>query len=401
VAARHPARAELADQPVGISPPVTTTATTVFVAVVLARFVIPLFIPKFPLPAILAALVLDAADQSIFQAFTDDPMEGYQTYDKALDVYYLAIAYISSMRNWSDPVAFQVSRFLYLYRLVGVTAFELLDQRWLLFVFPNTFEYYFIAYEAIRTRWDPRRLSAVAVVGIAAFIWVFIKLPQEWWIHIAQLDFTDFMADYPWMWGVLALAAATAAGLVWHYRRRIPAADWPFTVDVDAHLDLATLDRAAEGVDVGRVRQPIFTAVLAEKVLMLALISVIFAQVLPDVRSTNLQLMFGVAVLVIVNAAVTEWLHRRGHWSWGSTTAAFVAVLVINVGLVTIDSVFGSVRAANSPRLNTLFFVLLLSLLIALFDRFRAARRTMQPNPGVIATFRAEWRASHQRAAGG
>ena len=30
---------------------------------------------------------------------------------------------------------------------------------------------------------------------MAAFIWIFIKLPQEWWIHIAQLDFTDFMKE--------------------------------------------------------------------------------------------------------------------------------------------------------------------------------------------------------------
>jgi hypothetical protein len=40
---------------------------------------------------------------------------------------------------------------------------------------------------------------------------------------------------------------------------------------------------------------------------------------------------------------------------------------------------------------NTLFFVLLLSLLIALFDRFRAARRTMATEPHVVASFRDQW----------
>ena len=48
-------------------------------------------------------------------------------------------------------------------------------------------------YEAIRTRWDPRRLRADAADRIAAFIWIFIKLPQEWWIHVAQLDATDLI----------------------------------------------------------------------------------------------------------------------------------------------------------------------------------------------------------------
>ena len=49
---------------------------------------------------------------------------------------------------------------------------------------------------AVRTRWNPFTLSARAVVSMAAFIWIFVKLPQEWWIHIAKLDFTEFMADH-------------------------------------------------------------------------------------------------------------------------------------------------------------------------------------------------------------
>ena len=53
-------------------------------------------------------------------------------------------------------------------------------------------------------------------------IWVFIKLPQEWWIHIAQLDFTDFMADYPFMWVVLLAVAVIVAIVIWTQRKRIP-----------------------------------------------------------------------------------------------------------------------------------------------------------------------------------
>ena len=185
---------------------------TVVVAVVLARFIVPLFIPKYPLPAILVALVLDAADQTIFSWVTNDPLPGYQSYDKALDVYYLAIAYITTMRIWRDPVAFQLSRFLYLYRLVGVTLFELTHHRWLLLVFPNTFEYFFDVYEAIRTKWNPLRLTATALVGIAAFIWIFIKLPQEWWIHVAQLDFTEFMRRLPGRKRSCASSSASSGG---------------------------------------------------------------------------------------------------------------------------------------------------------------------------------------------
>ncbi len=131
----------------------------VFLVVLALRFVIPLFIPRFPLPAILAALVLDAADQTIFQQFTNLNLDGYQNYDKALDIFYLTIAFLAVYRNWTNTTAINVARFLWYYRLVGVWLFEVFQERWLLFVFPNTFEYFFIAYVAIRTQWDPRRLD--------------------------------------------------------------------------------------------------------------------------------------------------------------------------------------------------------------------------------------------------
>ena len=42
------------------------SATIIPIAVVVARLVVPLFIPAYPLPAILVAMVLDAVDQTIF-----------------------------------------------------------------------------------------------------------------------------------------------------------------------------------------------------------------------------------------------------------------------------------------------------------------------------------------------
>ena len=45
-----------------------------------------------------------------------------------------------------------------------------------------------LAYEAVRTRWSPLRFAFRWWVTAAALIWIFVKLPQEYWIHIAQLD---------------------------------------------------------------------------------------------------------------------------------------------------------------------------------------------------------------------
>lgn len=123
---------------------VSSEVATVFWIVVGARFLLPLLIFRYPLPAIIGCLILDGVDQSIFQTFGYNP-PGYQGYDKAMDIYYLALAYLATMRNWASMPAFKISWFLYFYRLIGVVAFEFSGWRALLLIFPNTFEYFFIA----------------------------------------------------------------------------------------------------------------------------------------------------------------------------------------------------------------------------------------------------------------
>lgn len=87
----------------------------------------------------------------------------------------------------------------------------MLDSQAMLLVFPNTFEFFFIAYEGLRTRWDPDRWSGRFWLYVAAGIWVFGKLPQEYWIHVAHLDFTEAVSDHPWF-GVLCLLGLAGRG---------------------------------------------------------------------------------------------------------------------------------------------------------------------------------------------
>ena len=170
----------------------------VFVCVVAVRLLVPLTIPKYPLPGIIGSFVADAVDQTVFQTFGGLP-SNYEAYDKALDLYYQVIAYTSMLRNWTDPRAFVIGRFLWYYRLVGTVAFELSGAGALLLIFPNTFEYFFMAYEIVRVRWRPNRLSRHDLLRLAAFIWIVIKLPQEYWIHVADLDFTDEYGRHAWL----------------------------------------------------------------------------------------------------------------------------------------------------------------------------------------------------------
>jgi hypothetical protein len=363
---------------------VTTAATVVFVAVVGARFLVPLFIPRFPLPAIVGALILDGVDQSIFQAFGYDP-PGYQGYDKAMDVYYLAVAYLSAMRNWVSLPAIRVARFLFFYRLVGVVAFELTDWRPLLLIFPNTFEYFFIAYEIVRLRWNPLRIGLRRWILVAALIWIFIKLPQEYWIHVAQLDVTDTLAAYPWLWGVLLLAAVALA-LVLQYvvRPRLRAPDWPVRLPADPLP--AWSERRGWMATHGRV----LSAGTAEKVVLIGLLFVIYAELLPGLRSTNTQLFLGVAVFVVVNAVVVLAVVRVGR-GVESVLAAFGARVLLNSALIVVAGWLLGREDGSVNRAPAIFFVLMLSLITLLDDRYRPVYESrfaseLQKSPKPVVT---------------
>jgi hypothetical protein len=350
-----------------------TVQTVVFLAVVGSRFLVPLLIPRFPLPALVAALVIDGVDQSIFQVFGYDP-PGYQSYDKAMDVYYLAIAYLSTLRNWSSQPAFRVAQFLYFYRLVGVVAFELTQWRPLLLIFANTFEYFFLAYELVRLRRDPARYSMRFWVVTAAAIWVLVKLPQEWWIHVAQLDFTDQLAMRPALGPVLvALLLMAAAAFWWLVRPRLSPPDWRLRVAADplpAHV--ATWQQRGAWLAVhGRV---LSTATL-EKVVLVGLISVIFAEVLPDLDATVTGVFAGLAVLVLANAAVTLALARGGRGT-NRALVAFGLRVVLNLAVVLVARALLGARGIDLGA--AVFFVAMLSLLTLLDDWYRpvqAARK--------------------------
>ena len=217
---------------------------------------------------------------------------------------------------------------------MGVVAFELTQMRALLLVFPNTFEYFFIAYEAIRSRWRTTRWGLRWWIGVAAFIWVFIKLPQEWWIHVAQLDFTDFLADHSWAGPTIValLLAAFAVFWVWGRPRLLPADHtWRFAADpLPEELQTRPEQSRAYADNSG-----VWSIATLEKMFLLGLLSVIFAQTLPGVHASNLGLFVGIVAVVVVNAAFTLALARRSR-TLQSIALTVVARTVANVALVAV-----------------------------------------------------------------
>ena len=348
-----------------------TQDTALVVAIVVARLFVPLAIPRCPL-VIVAVLVLDAADQTLLATFTEvDTTEtgSYQSVDKALDIYYLSIAYLATMRNWTSDAAFRIAQFLFYYRLVGVALFELSDSRILLLIFPNTFEYFFIAYELVRLRYEPARISARFWLLAAAGLWIFVKLPQEYWIHIAKLDFTDVIRDHPGLGVALVLVLLAAAlVLVLVVVPRLPTPDWGWRLGADP-LPSSLVEahaRFARRLESGRV----LTREALEQVWLLALLCVIFASILPEIDATVLQVFVGVTAIVVANAAISLAAARHGGFGLESAAARYAALLAANLVLVWVaNALLGDRREFDLGY--GLFFAFLITTLIWLYDAFR------------------------------
>jgi hypothetical protein len=342
--------------------------TAIFLVVLGLRLGVPILIFRFPLPAVLASLVIDAVDQTVFQTFTDLDLSSYQSYDKALDVYYLSLAYISTMRNWANIDAFGISRFLLYYRLVGVAAFELsgAQHRGILLIFPNTFEYFFIFLEAVALFWWPVRQSRRFWLWSAAFIWVVIKLPQEWWIHVAKLDFTDTVRDHPWFGVAVVVFLLAVAAFCWFWvRPRLRPADHPLAIAA------APLPAGLEKGEVRRLlraqRGRVLDRLLVEKVVLLSLVSTIFAQILPNVDASPLQITAAVAVLVLVDSAVGLATARAGR-GFDAAVPSFLALAGVNLAFVGLLRLLapGDTRVGGA----TLFFLFLITLVVSTLDRY-------------------------------
>jgi chromate transport protein ChrA len=125
----------------------------------------------------------------------------------------------------------------------------------------------------------------------------------------------------------------------------------------------------------------ILDAALVEKIVLITLVAICFGQVLPGVQATNFQFAIGVPVIVLVNTALSHWLARRG-FGWAFSLWQFIALAVVNlIGLL----VYAFLRTRfDDPVsvLNIFFFVLLLTLLITLYDRYRQVY-LMRFSPGV------------------
>ena len=74
----------------------------------------------------------------------------------------------------------------FVFRIFGFVAFEFTESRWVLMLFPNVFEFWFVAIAAQRHWWPEYEFTRWRIVAILAGCTV-LKLAQEYILHVWQV----------------------------------------------------------------------------------------------------------------------------------------------------------------------------------------------------------------------
>ena len=154
--------------------------------VIILRLVIPMTMFRWPVGGMFAGILADNFDTILLSLIGHGTFENYTLTDKLLDTYLLMFFVYFSLR-WENEVARYTSLALFWYRLVGVVVLSEAEERWLLFFFPNVFEFFFI-YQLVTMKWWPHlQVNGYRVLALVLPVLLSLKLIQEYIVHVAEL----------------------------------------------------------------------------------------------------------------------------------------------------------------------------------------------------------------------
>ena len=144
------------------------------------------------------AVLTDLSDLFLKNALDLGP--DYQSWDKFVDQLYLALFMLVALR-W-ELIPGLIAGALYGHRLAGFIVYEIERERWLLLVYPNLFEFWFLFVAGV-LHWRPGFRFSARNVSLALAALLALKMFQEYALHQGQwLDsFSAFEAvEAIWEW---------------------------------------------------------------------------------------------------------------------------------------------------------------------------------------------------------
>jgi len=169
--------------------------------VILTRLLIPFLILKKPFWGIILAIIADASDVIILDAFGWGFLAGknYHLFDKFFDTYYLAFAFYISLA-WQETLIRRTSAFLFVWRLLGVIVFEFIHIRQLMFFAPNIFENFYLLIAGIKEFFPKFKINTIKRLVIILLIAAVPKIIQEYIMHFLEFPTWMFIKHNIFRW---------------------------------------------------------------------------------------------------------------------------------------------------------------------------------------------------------
>lgn len=166
-----------------------------WVVVVLIRLIVPLTILRWNLFGSVLAIIADNFDVVILDFLGVKEFAPYNRVDKFLDTYFYLIAGYTIL-FWKNTFAKRVGIFLFVYRLIGVVIYELTDLRFLLFVFPNLFIFFYMYYLIYMKIFKKEPFVNWVQAVPALTMLLILKLMHEYMLHVAQFPIYQWIKDH-------------------------------------------------------------------------------------------------------------------------------------------------------------------------------------------------------------
>lgn len=144
-----------------------------------ARIFGSLIVFKFNFIGALFVILLDFSDLFMMNLISLGGVRNYQILDKFLDLFYISFFFFITLR-WSSLLR-NISLFLFSFRIIGFVLFEIIEERFILFLFPNIFEFWFIGITFLSHYKFKITKNKIIIV---LFISLVLKLFQEYILHI-------------------------------------------------------------------------------------------------------------------------------------------------------------------------------------------------------------------------
>ncbi len=153
--------------------------TTEELIISIVRIFASLVVFKYNFFGAILVILIDFSDLFMMNLINLGGVRNYQMLDKLLDLFYIIYFLIITLR-W-ERLLRNISITLFIFRILGFFLFEFFQNRLILFIFPNIFEFWFLGIALLLLLKIEISKKKIIIIFLVT---TFLKLIQEYILHV-------------------------------------------------------------------------------------------------------------------------------------------------------------------------------------------------------------------------